>query len=667
MTDHFAAFSFVDRITEFEPARRARARVRGAGRDSTAFPSCLVAEAVGQLAAWVAMEKIAFRGRPVAALANETRFHGEVRPGEHAGTRRRDRALRRRGRGLRRHGRASTASSSIELHDCLGPMLPVAEFDRPGGAGRAPRAAARRRAPRRGVSRRRAPRTVERHRRRARLRPGCRCPPTAPFFADHFPRRAGVPGDAAARRADRPLRCSVAPPGHVPARMTHVKMRSFIEPGDAAAHRGHAPRRPTPSRLALERARRRPGPSPPRASRPDRSACMSSAKTPAPRRDHRPRPRDAGRQRCRDHLGRAARRPQRRRADQPVRRERLLRPASPPRSRASTTRRSTGGCASTRRARTASPSSPPSRPCATPASAPTPDRHALGLRGRRRHDDLGVPRTLPRCMRIRRRAANSTPRGCSTTLRRNDPMMFCRSNANNGVALLTRRHGIRGYATSVHTACASGGQALGTALKLIRRGAVDRVLAGGFDSMISPVGLAGFCLLSAVSADNDDARAREPPVRRHAQRLPARRRRGLPRPRGMGVGPRARRAHLRRARRRRQLAVELPHHRLATRRRRPDPGHARRARRRRRDAGRHRLPQRPRHLDRHERPQRERGDARRVRRRGRAPVRELDQEQHGPPDRRRGRGRDRASARSRSSAARCRSTPTTACPTPTAS
>ncbi|HRI19020.1 MAG TPA: beta-ketoacyl synthase N-terminal-like domain-containing protein, partial [Burkholderiaceae bacterium] len=85
----------------------------------------------------------------------------------------------------------------------------------------------------------------------------------------------------------------------------------------------------------------------------------------------------------------------------------------------------------------------------------------------------------------------------------NDPMIFARSNANNGVALLTKLHGIRGYATSVHTACASGGQALGTALKLIRRGAADRVLAGGFDSMISPVGLAGFCLLSAVSADND--------------------------------------------------------------------------------------------------------------------------------------------------------------------
>src|SRR5436190_9918916 len=85
-----------------------------------------------------------------------------------------------------------------------------------------------------------------------------------------------------------------------------------------------------------------------------------------------------------------------------------------------------------------------------------------------------------------------------------DPLVFCRSQSTAGVALLTRRFGIRGYATSVHTACASGGQAIGTALKLIRRGAVDRMLTGGFDSMISPVGLAGFCLLSAVSADNDD-------------------------------------------------------------------------------------------------------------------------------------------------------------------
>jgi 3-oxoacyl-[acyl-carrier-protein] synthase II len=85
----------------------------------------------------------------------------------------------------------------------------------------------------------------------------------------------------------------------------------------------------------------------------------------------------------------------------------------------------------------------------------------------------------------------------------NDPLVFCRSQSTTGLSLLTRRHGIRGYATSVHTACASGGQAIGTALKLIRRGAADAALAGGFDSMISPVGVAGFCLLSALSADNE--------------------------------------------------------------------------------------------------------------------------------------------------------------------
>jgi 3-oxoacyl-[acyl-carrier-protein] synthase II len=85
----------------------------------------------------------------------------------------------------------------------------------------------------------------------------------------------------------------------------------------------------------------------------------------------------------------------------------------------------------------------------------------------------------------------------------NDPLVFCRSNCAAGLSLLTRHFGILGYATSVHTACASGGQAIGTAMKLIRRGAADRVLAGGFDSMISPVGISGFCLLSALSPDND--------------------------------------------------------------------------------------------------------------------------------------------------------------------
>src|SRR2546430_9942891 len=71
-----------------------------------------------------------------------------------------------------------------------------------------------------------------------------------------------------------------------------------------------------------------------------------------------------------------------------------------------------------------------------------------------------------------------------------DPISFCRSQANAGLALLTRNFGIQGYATSVHTACASGGQALGTALKVMRRGQADFILAGGYNSMLNATGLA---------------------------------------------------------------------------------------------------------------------------------------------------------------------------------
>ena len=84
-----------------------------------------------------------------------------------------------------------------------------------------------------------------------------------------------------------------------------------------------------------------------------------------------------------------------------------------------------------------------------------------------------------------------------------DPVAFCRNQTNAGIALLVQHFGIRGYSTAVHTACASGGQALGTALKTMRRGTVDYMLAGGYDSMLNPIGLSAFCLLGALSTDNE--------------------------------------------------------------------------------------------------------------------------------------------------------------------
>ncbi|MGA1238384.1 MAG: beta-ketoacyl-[acyl-carrier-protein] synthase family protein [Limisphaerales bacterium] len=85
-----------------------------------------------------------------------------------------------------------------------------------------------------------------------------------------------------------------------------------------------------------------------------------------------------------------------------------------------------------------------------------------------------------------------------------DPVAFCRTQTNAGLAIVTQRFGIQGYATAVHTACASGGQAVGTALKILRRGLADCVLTGGFDSMLNPMGLSAFCLLGALSTDNDN-------------------------------------------------------------------------------------------------------------------------------------------------------------------
>ncbi|MCX7117017.1 MAG: beta-ketoacyl-[acyl-carrier-protein] synthase family protein [Legionellales bacterium] len=88
---------------------------------------------------------------------------------------------------------------------------------------------------------------------------------------------------------------------------------------------------------------------------------------------------------------------------------------------------------------------------------------------------------------------------------------FGKTVSNSGLSLLTQQFGIEGYASSVHTACASGGQALGLAMQVIRRGDADQMLAGGFDSMINPLGLSSFCLLGALSTDNDTPEAASRP------------------------------------------------------------------------------------------------------------------------------------------------------------
>jgi 3-oxoacyl-[acyl-carrier-protein] synthase II len=71
--------------------------------------------------------------------------------------------------------------------------------------------------------------------------------------------------------------------------------------------------------------------------------------------------------------------------------------------------------------------------------------------------------------------------------------------------LLSALTGARGGSSTVHTACASSGQAIGEAFEMIAVGDADVVLAGGADSMINPFQVAGFCLLGALSSRKADS------------------------------------------------------------------------------------------------------------------------------------------------------------------
>lgn len=64
--------------------------------------------------------------------------------------------------------------------------------------------------------------------------------------------------------------------------------------------------------------------------------------------------------------------------------------------------------------------------------------------------------------------------------------------------------GIKGYNSTVSTACASATQAIGEAAEVLRRGDASIILTGGTEAPISEVGLAGFCVMRAMSTLNEE-------------------------------------------------------------------------------------------------------------------------------------------------------------------
>lgn len=233
------AFLLVDRITEIDPGKRARGYFAIPADLEDPSP-CLVAEAVGQLAAWVAMAKAQFLSRPVAGLVGEVKFRERAAPGTildlevELESCQSDAVL---------YGGWARAGGLpiVEMRRCVGPMLPMEDFDYPEAAREMFELLCREGASRKGLSSDAAhspPVVLIDRDPRKRLRAAMQVPMSAPFFADHFPRKPVLPGtlllDAQLRLAGGLAAEAVDPSGRMllrASRVRNVKLRSFVHPG----------------------------------------------------------------------------------------------------------------------------------------------------------------------------------------------------------------------------------------------------------------------------------------------------------------------------------------------------------------------------------------------------------------------------------------------------
>ena len=235
---HFRAYTFVDRIIAVQPGVSARGTyaIPAVLRE---FSLSLVAEATGQLAAWSALAAVDFKSRPVAGIARLVEMLAPVRPGDTL-----ELAAEIESVDVDAIAYGGTASVNgspvLRLHHCVGPMLPVENFDDPQalrdhyallcGAGARPGSFG-------GVPDLNCEQTS--HEPGKAIRANLQVPTEAPFFGDHFPRKPVFPGTllmrskldlVAALAAEIPL------PPHAREwkleTVSDMKLRAFIEPGE---------------------------------------------------------------------------------------------------------------------------------------------------------------------------------------------------------------------------------------------------------------------------------------------------------------------------------------------------------------------------------------------------------------------------------------------------
>lgn len=95
------------------------------------------------------------------------------------------------------------------------------------------------------------------------------------------------------------------------------------------------------------------------------------------------------------------------------------------------------------------------------------------------------------------RAGGSPPEGP-------ERLTFLQTPSDLMVPLLAARYGLEAPPRVHVSACAAGSDAIGTAFHAVARGRAEWALCGGADSMLNPLGVAGFCKLRAMSRRNED-------------------------------------------------------------------------------------------------------------------------------------------------------------------
>lgn len=88
--------------------------------------------------------------------------------------------------------------------------------------------------------------------------------------------------------------------------------------------------------------------------------------------------------------------------------------------------------------------------------------------------------------------------------KRVSPFFIPYAITNMAAGVVSIKYGLQGPNLCTTTACASGSHAIGEAFDLIQKGVADIMMAGGAEAVISPLGIASFNALKALSKQNDN-------------------------------------------------------------------------------------------------------------------------------------------------------------------